>query len=151
MIALPPLKVYLPLMKWKRPWLISDLILSSATTNVLNMAIAQTLKRRRILQCLIWVFAICKCSFLDFFCKCINHHPTIAYTLGREAQSVTCLATDASLTADPEVASLISARSHTFVEIDHEIISTVFLLPSAVSFKKSCCQLQVKVCARSIG
>ena len=47
------------------------------------------------------------------------------------AQSVTCLATDACLTADPGVASLILARSHTFVEIDHEIIFTVFLLPSA--------------------
>ena len=33
--------------------------------------------------------------------------------------------------ADPEVASLILAQSHTFVEIDHEIISTVILLPSA--------------------
>ena len=67
----------------------------------------------------------------------------------RVAQSVTCLATDASLTADPGVASLIPARSHTFVEIDHEIISTVILLPSAESFKKGCCQLQV--CARSTG
>ena len=47
---------------------------------------------------------------------------------GRVAQSVTCLATDACLTADPGVASSIPARSHTFVEIDHEIISTVILL-----------------------
>ena len=47
---------------------------------------------------------------------------------GRVAQSVTCLATDACLTADPGVASLIPARYHTFVEIDHEIISTVILL-----------------------
>ena len=37
------------------------------------------------------------------------------------------------LTADPGVASLIPARSHTFVEIDHEIISTAILLPSADS------------------
>ena len=65
--------------------------------------------------------------------------------------TVTCLATDASLTADPGVASSIPARSHTFVEIDHEIISTVILLPSAESFKKGCCQLQAKVCARSTG
>ena len=50
---------------------------------------------------------------------------------GRVAQSVTCLATDAYLTADPGVASSIPARYHTFVEIDHEIISTVILLPSA--------------------
>ena len=70
---------------------------------------------------------------------------------GRVAQSVTCLATDASLTADPGVASSIPARSHTFVEIDHELISTVILLPSAESFKKGCCQLQAKVCARSTG
>ena len=38
---------------------------------------------------------------------------------GRVAQSVTCLATDACLTADPGVASSIPVRSHTFVEIDH--------------------------------
>ena len=47
-----------------------------------------------------------------------------------------CLATDACLTADPGVATSIPARSHTFVEIDHEIISTVILLPTADSFKK---------------
>ena len=55
---------------------------------------------------------------------------------GHVAQSVTCLATDASLTADTGVASSIPARSHTFVEIDHEIISKVILLPSTESFKK---------------
>ena len=64
---------------------------------------------------------------------------------------VTCLATDACLTAIPGVGSSIPARSHTFVEIDHEIISTVILLPSADSFKKGCCQLQAKVCARITG
>ena len=72
-------------------------------------------------------------------------------TRGRVAQSVTCLATDALLTADPGVASSIPVRSHTFVEIDHEMISTVILLPSADSFKKGCCQLQAKVCARITG
>ena len=70
---------------------------------------------------------------------------------GRLAQSVTCLATDACLTADPGVASSIPVRSHTFVEIDHEIISTVILLPSADLFKKGCCQLQAKVCALITG
>ena len=70
---------------------------------------------------------------------------------GPIAQSVTCLATDASLTADPGVASLIPARLYTFLEIDHEIISTVILLPSTESFEKVCCQLQAKVCARSTG
>ena len=37
--------------------------------------------------------------------------------LGRVAQSVTCLATDACLAADPGVTSSIPVRSHTFVEI----------------------------------
>ena len=59
--------------------------------------------------------------------------------------------TDACLTAIPGVASSIPARSHTFVEIDHEIFSTVILLPSADLFKKGCCQLQAKVCAQITG
>ena len=49
------------------------------------------------------------------------------------------------------VASSIPAQSHTFVEIDLEIISTVILLSSADLFKKSCCQLQAKVCAQITG
>ena len=61
------------------------------------------------------------------------------------------LTTVTCLTADPGVASLIPARSHTFMEIYHEMFSNVILLPSADSFKKGCCQLQVKVCARSTG
>ena len=69
----------------------------------------------------------------------------------RVALSVKYLAADASLTADPWVASLIPARSHTIVEIDYAIISTVILLPSTESFKKDCCQLQAKVCAWSTG
>ena len=51
---------------------------------------------------------------------------------GSVAQSIMCLATDARLTEDPGVA--------TFLEIDHEIISAIILLPSAESFKKGCCQ-----------
>ena len=42
-------------------------------------------------------------------------------------------------------------RSLTFVEIDHEIIATVILLPSADLFKKGCRQLQAKVCAQITG
>ena len=61
------------------------------------------------------------------------------------------MATDACLTADPGVASSIPARYYTYVEIDHEIISTVILLPSADSFKKGCCWLQAKVCPRITG
>ena len=71
-------------------------------------------------------------------------------TPGRVAQSVTCLATDACLTADPGLTSSIPARYHTFVEIDHEIISTVILLPSADLFKKGC-QFQAKVCSQITG
>ena len=53
--------------------------------------------------------------------------------LGCVAQSVTCLAADTCLTAIPGVESLIPDRFHTFEEIDHEIISTAILLPSADS------------------
>ena len=55
----------------------------------------------------------------NFFLR--QHQVDTGYSLlpGHVAQSVTCL------TADPGIASSIPARSHTFVEIDHEIISTV--------------------------
>ena len=57
---------------------------------------------------------------------------TVAHIIpGRVEQSVLCLTTDASLVADPGVTSLIATRPHTFVKIDHEIISTVILFPSA--------------------
>ena len=61
---------------------------------------------------------------------CISSITIILMILGCVAQSVTSLATDACLTADPGVASSIPTWSHTLVEIDHEIISTVILLPS---------------------
>ena len=48
-------------------------------------------------------------------------NPVQYFLPGHVAQTITCLATDASLTADPGVASLIPARSHTFMEIDNEI------------------------------
>ena len=57
-------------------------------------------------------------------------------------QSVTCLTTDACLSADPGVTRSIPARSHNFMEIDHGHS------PPADSFKKGCCQLQVKICAQ---
>ena len=52
---------------------------------------------------------------------------------GLIAQSVLCLAAYTCLTADPGLESSIPARSNAFLEIDHEIISTVILLPSADS------------------
>ena len=62
-------------------------------------------------------------------------HSTVGYMSGYSC-----------LTADPGVASKILAWSHTFVEIDHEIISMVILLASTESFKEGCCQLQAEVC-----
>ena len=55
------------------------------------------------------------------------------------------------LTAVPGVEIFIPAQSPTFVEIYHEIISAVILLPPADSFKKGCCQLQAKVCTQITG
>ena len=61
-----------------------------------------------------------------------------------EVQLVMCLTADTCLTADPGVGSLIPARSNTFAEIDHEIISTAILHPSTdsrrvvVSYKRKC-------------
>ena len=53
---------------------------------------------------------------------------------GRKVQSVMCLTTDQG------VASSIPARSHTSVEIDHEISSTAILIHEGL--------LQAKVCAQ---
>ena len=56
-----------------------------------------------------------------------------------------CLTTDVYLAADPGVPSLIPGPVSYFVEIDHDLISTVILLSSADPIKKGCCQLQAKV------
>ena len=100
-------------------------------------------------------FVLAKCvepdEVLHSVTDCYVTLDILAPKPGQVAQSVTCLATDGSLTADPGVVGLIPARSHTFVEIDLEIISMVILLPSAESFKKDYCQLQAKVCAQITG
>ena len=82
-----------------------------------------------------------KKPFEVIFQKCNLHFLNTHNLPDRVAQSVMCLATDASL---------IPAQSHTVMEIGYEIISTVILLPSAESVKKGC-QLQAKVCAQSTG
>ena len=71
-------------------------------------------------------------STLVKMAHCWKLHVTVQIFLntGPRMQSVTCLATDTCLTEDPGVPSLIAARSHTFLEIDREIISTVISLPS---------------------
>ena len=64
----------------------------------------------------------------------------LSLELGRLAHTVTCL------NADPEAASSIPARYHTFVEIDREIVSTAILLPSVDSRR-----VQAEVYAQSTG
>ena len=54
-----------------------------------------------------------------------------------------------SLILDPESMSLILVWSHTFVEIDDEIFSTIILLLPLT--QEGLCQLQTKVCAGSTG
>ena len=75
-----------------------------------------------------------------YLVACIHIENTSNLIPGRIVQPVTCPAEDTCLTADLGVASLIPVRSHTFVEIDHEIISTIILIPSTdsrnVSYKR---------------
>ena len=61
--------------------------------------------------------------YILYICP-IPHEPP-----GHVVQLVMYLAADTCLTADPGIWSL----SHTLVEINHEIISTVILLPSTDS------------------
>ena len=53
--------------------------------------------------------------------------------------------------SDPGVASSIPVWSHTFVEIDHEMISTVIFLLPLINSRRVVCQLEAKVCARITG
>ena len=77
--------------------------------------------------------------------------PMLVVAPGGIAQSVMCLATDVCLEniisrqSLPGVTSSIPARSQTFVEIDHEIISMV-ILPLPLQL-----QAKVLVCARRTG
>ena len=76
---------------------------------------------------------------VHFICQVTSCHCPITIPLpGIVAQS-----------ADPGVVSLISARPHTFMEIDHEIFSSHF--PPSTDSRKDICQLQAKVCAQSTG
>ena len=78
-----------------------------------------------------WLIWLVTPTFIDLYCKfklfifgtliayCLQMTTKVQITLRGPvvAQSVTCLATDACLTADPGVVSSILARYHTFVEI----------------------------------
>ena len=65
----------------------------------------------------------------------------ICITRPPERQSVV------SLIVDPEAMRLILARSHTVVEFDDEIFSTIILFHPLA--QEGLCQLQAKVCARN--
>ena len=69
------------------------------------------------------------CCSISIRLKLLVGFQSTAMVPGRIAQSVTSLAADTCLTADPGDASSITARSHTFVEINHEIISADILPP----------------------
>ena len=60
-------------------------------------------------------------------------------------QSVTFLTADTCLTADQGVVSSIPVRSHTFMKVDHEIISSAILLPSTDSLTKDCPNMTIAV------
>ena len=69
---------------------------------------------------------------------CVTRYHSL-YKPGRVAQLVTCLATDACLTADPGVASSILVRSHTFVKLFLRSFSSLPLIHSrrvVVSYKR---------------
>ena len=61
-----------------------------------------------------------------------------------------CLATDVCLTAEPGVTSLIPTRSHTFVEIDHEIISMVILPPRPLNHSKRVVDSYKRKCVNKV-
>ena len=73
-----------------------------------------------------------KCLFSDIQNESVNS----SQVPGHVVQTLTCL------TADPGLTSSNPAQPHTFLKIDHEIISTAILLPSTdsrrvvVSFKQ---------------
>ena len=68
-----------------------------------------------------------------------------------------CLTADKCLTPEPLVRSLIPAQSHTFMEIDHEIISKAILLPNAdsrrvvVSYKGKYVHKVLIICLVKLG
>ena len=70
--------------------------------------------------------------------RMVGYNTVRIFKPGCVGQLVMCLATDACLTSDPGIPSLIPARSHTFVEIDHEMISTVILMNHSRRVVVSC-------------
>ena len=85
--------------------------------------------KHRIIGVYIAIFTFSKKLFMNFYnfvqnltgpCSTVGSESDCR-SRGHVAQSV------ASLTADPEAVSLIQAQSYIFIEVDHEIISTIIL------------------------
>ena len=90
--------------------LISCMQTTKVRTSLLICAVNQHLYFLLLeLESKIAELATCKNSSLSL-CLFLGHYLVAP---GRVAQSVTCLATDANLTADPGVVSSIPAQSHT--------------------------------------
>ena len=89
--------------------------------NLFNFCIHQNVLFRKLIHIRIVNYLL----FSNININCIQDISQAPYILCRVAQSVTCLAPDTYLSADPGlgIASSIPVRSHTFVETDHEIIS----------------------------
>ena len=78
----------------------------------------------------VWLFLVVSWVFLQFVIVVLLDYTHLVFLKrhGDVAQSVTCLITDACLTADPGVPSSIPVRSHTFVEIISTAISFLPLI-----------------------
>ena len=100
----------------------------------------------RVADCHTGVLGLNLCEPEEIPLGILHHQPV--RTLDLNDRSAVGNVSDYRCTFDCR-SRMIQARSHTFMGIDHEIISKVILLPSADSFKKGCCQfiIQAKVCA----
>ena len=88
-------------------------------------------------------------SCLETFCSRSRHVSFLIKKFGSYTEvGYYLFYTEACLTADLGVASSILAWSHTFEKYDHEIISTVILLPSAESFKKDSSVTSESMCMK---
>ena len=101
-------------------------------------------------MCLFHLFIYC----LLHFTYCWHHVVYVLLTVGILSFSLTGLRRPAGNVSGYRGVSECRSRGHEFepglvVEIYHEIISAVTLVPSAKSSKRGCCQLHAKICAQS--
>ena len=103
-------------------------------------------------MCLFHLFIYCRLHFT----YCWHHVVYVLLTVGILSFSLTGLRSPVGNVSGYRGVSECRSRGHEFdqarfVEIYHEIIFAVILVPSAESFKKGCCQVHAKVCAQSTG